>query len=166
MQWWTVLVLAAMPSGAIAGDPQGIWLTEGRDAAIAIGSCGGGEPPLCGRIVWLLNATDESGRPRRDGRNPDAGRQSRAICGLMVMSGLNPSGPNSWDGGTVYNPQDGRLYSGDIALLGDAKLRVRAYLAVPFFGQTQVWTRAERSAAGIVEYDCRYVRVPPAVKND
>jgi hypothetical protein len=53
-----------------------------------------------------------------------------------------------------------------MALLTDSTLRVRAYLDIPFFGQTQVWTRAERSAAGLVEYNCRYVRVPPAVRSE
>jgi hypothetical protein len=48
-----------------------------------------------------------------------------------------------------------------MALLADRRLRVRAYLGVPFLGEMQVWTRAERSAAGLMEYNCRYIRVPP-----
>jgi uncharacterized protein (DUF2147 family) len=166
-EWCAGLLVAAMPGGAFAADPQGVWLTEGRDAAVAITPCAGDDwLLLCGRIVWLQDATDESGRPRRDARNPDPARRSRPLCGLVVMGGLRPSGPDSWDGGSVYNPQDGRIYSGDMALLADTTLRVRAYLGVPFFGQTQVWTRAERSAAGIVEYNCRYVRVPPPARRE
>lgn len=153
--------LVTATGGALAADPLGVWLTEGRDAAVAIAPCGGDWLLLCGRIVWLKDATDESGRPRLDSRNPDPARRGRPICGLEVMGGLRPSDPDSWDGGSVYNPQDGRIYRGDMALLTDSTLRVRAYLGVPFFGQTQVWTRAERSAAGLVEYNCRYVRVPP-----
>jgi uncharacterized protein (DUF2147 family) len=161
------VLLVAATSAALAADPQGVWLTEGRDAAVAIAPCGGGDwLLLCGRIVWLKDATDESGGPRLDTRNPDPARQSRPICGLEVMGGLRPSGPDSWSGGSVYNPQDGRIYSGDMALLTDSTLRVRAYLGVPFFGQTQVWTRAERSAAGLVEYHCRYVRVPPPARRE
>jgi uncharacterized protein (DUF2147 family) len=158
------VLLVAATGGALAADPQGVWLTEDRDAAIAIAPCGGDWLLLCGRIVWLKDATDESGRPRLDSRNPDPARRGRPICGLVVMGGLRPAGPNSWDGGAVYNPQDGRIYSGDMALLADRTLRVRAYLGMPFFGQTQVWTRAERSAAGLVEYNCRYVRVPPPAR--
>ena len=161
---WCVgaLLLAALPVNALAGDPAGVWLTEGRDAAVAIGRCGGEfSLMVCGRIVWLQNATDESGQPRLDSRNPDPVGRSRPICGLVVMGGLTPSGPNSWAGGTVYNPQDGRIYSGDMTMLSGTTLRVRAYLGVPFFGETQIWTRAERTAAGIMEYNCRFVRVPP-----
>ena len=162
-----VLLATVMTSGALAADPKGVWLTEGRDAAVAIGPCGDGDwLLLCGRIVWLKDATGENGGPRLDTRNPDPARRSRPICGLVVMGGLKPAGPENWDGGSVYNPQDGRIYSGDMALLTDSTLRVRAYLGVPFFGQTQVWTRAERSAAGLVEYKCRYVRVPPPARSE
>jgi uncharacterized protein (DUF2147 family) len=162
-----VLLAAATTGTAFAADPQGVWLTEDRDAAVAIAPCGGGDwLLLCGRIVWLKDATEQNGMPRLDSRNPNPARRGRPICGLVVMGGLRPSGPDSWDGGSVYNPQDGRIYRGDMALLADTTLRVRAYLGVPFFGQTQVWTRAERSAAGLVEYNCRYVRVPPAVRSE
>jgi uncharacterized protein (DUF2147 family) len=160
---WCVgaLLGAAVHGNVYAGDPAGVWLTEGRDAAVAIGPCAKEVAVmLCGRIVWLQNATDESGRPRLDSRNPDQVDRSRPVCGLMVMGGLTPSGPNSWAGGTVYNPQDGRLYSADMTMLSSTTLRVRAYLGVPFFGQSQIWTRAERTAAGIMEYNCRFVRVP------
>ena len=74
------------------------------------------------------------------------------------------TGSDSWTGGTVYNPQDGRIYSGDMTMLSGTSLRVRAYLGVPFLGESQIWTRAERTAAGIMEYNCRFVRVPPVPK--
>jgi uncharacterized protein (DUF2147 family) len=159
-----VLTLS-LSSAASAADPQGVWLTEERDAAVAIAPCTGDyDGLLCGRIVWLKDATGENGLPRLDTRNPDPARRARSICGLLVMGGLRPSGPNSWDGGSVYNPQDGRIYSGDIELLANSTLRVRAYLGIPLLGKTQIWRRAERSAAGIMEYNCRYVRVPPAAQ--
>jgi uncharacterized protein (DUF2147 family) len=157
-----LVAVFAWGSPACAGDAQGVWLTEARDAAVLIARCAGEEDALtlCGRIVWLKDANDASGAPRVDTRNPDPSRRSRPICGLVVMRGLLPSGPDRWDDGSVYNPQDGRTYTGDMTLLTDRRLRVRAYLGIPFFGQTQIWTRAERSAAGLIEYNCRYIRVP------
>jgi uncharacterized protein (DUF2147 family) len=158
-----ILLAGAMPSGGSAAVvPEGVWLTEGRDAAVELTPCGS-EPLvlLCGRIVWLQNATDESGLPRVDSLNPEAARRSRPVCGLMVMGGLRAAAANHWDSGSIYNPQDGRIYSADVMVLSSTTLRVRAYLGVPFFGEMQVWTRAERSAAGITEYNCRFVRVPP-----
>jgi uncharacterized protein (DUF2147 family) len=158
-----ILLAGTMPSaGSAAPAPEGVWLTEGRDAAVELTPCGAGAwVLLCGRIVWLQNATDESGRPRVDGLNPEAERRSHPVCGLMVLGGLRAAAANHWDSGSIYNPQDGRIYSADVTVLSSTTLRVRAYLGVPFFGETQVWTRAERSAAGIMEYNCRFVRVPP-----
>lgn len=160
------MILIATSSWAQTANPQGVWLTEQRDAAVAIATCGDDQLlQLCGRIVWLKDATDALGRPRLDSRNPDPARRERPVCGLIVMSGLRPSGPGAWEGASVYNPQDGRIYSGDVALLADTTMRVRAYLGIPFFGTMQIWTRAERSTAGLIDYNCRYVRVPPTARS-
>lgn len=158
-----ILVLATLaPGWAFAADPQGVWLTGKKDAAVAVAPCRGNDwLLLCGRIVWLEDAIDASGQPRRDDNNPDPAKRDRPICGLVVLGGLRLSGPNAWDDGSVYNPQDGRLYSADMKLLADGTLRVRAYLGVPLFGESQIWTRADRSTAGRAKYACRAADVPP-----
>ena len=159
---WVLVLAALAPSWAFAADPQGVWLTGERDAAVAIAPCPGNDwLLLCGRIVWLEDAIDARGRPRRDDNNPNPARRDRPICGLVVLGGLRLSGPNTWDGGSVYNPQDGRTYSADLKLLADGALRVRAYLGVPLFGRSQIWTRADRSAAGRAKYACRAADMPP-----
>lgn len=145
------MVLAATSSTALAADPQGVWLTEDKDAALTITQCGG---QLCGRIIWLESATDRSGSPRLDHNNPDPAKQTQQICGLVVITGLKPSGPSTWDG-SVYNPQDGNTYSGTITVLSDATLKLRAYIGLPIFGKSQTWTRVDRPAASGIEYKCR-----------
>jgi len=122
-----ILVLAAMPTTAFAADPQGVWLTADKDAALTISNCGG---QLCGRIIWLESAADRSGSRRLDQNNPDPAKRTQRICGLVVISDLRPSGPNTWDG-YVYNPQDGKTYSGNITVLSDKALRLRAYTPPP-----------------------------------
>ena len=145
------LVLAAMSSTALAADLQGVWLTEDKDAALMITNCGG---QLCGRIIWLESATDRSGSLRLDQNNPDPAKQTQRVCGLVVISGLKPSGPDTWDG-SVYNPQDGQTYSGNITVLSDKALKVRAYIGLPIFGRSQTWTRVNSPAANDIEYNCR-----------
>ncbi len=145
------LVLTAMSSTALAADLQGVWLTEDKDAALTITNCGG---QLCGRIIWLESATDRSGSLRLDQNNPDPAKQTQRVCGLVVISGLKPSGPDTWDG-SVYNPQDGQTYSGNITVLSDKALKVRAYIGLPIFGRSQTWTRVNSPAANDVEYKCR-----------
>jgi uncharacterized protein (DUF2147 family) len=144
-----LLVLAA--TSALAADPRGVWLTEDKDAALTITECDG---QLCGRIIWLESATDRSGSPRRDQENPDPAKQRQRICGLVVITGLEPSGPDTWDG-SVYNPQDGKTYSGNITVLSDTTLKLRAYIGLPIFGKSQTWTRVNPAAASDIEYNCR-----------
>jgi uncharacterized protein (DUF2147 family) len=145
------LVLAATSCPALAADPQGVWLTEDKDAALRITRCDG---ELCGRIIWLQSATDRSGSPRLDRDNPDPAKQTQRICGLVVITDLKPSGPDKWDG-HVYNPQDGKTYSGNITVLSDTTLRIRAYIGLPIFGKSQTWTRVNSTAANDIEYSCR-----------
>jgi len=145
------LVLTAMSSTALAADLQGVWLTEDKDAALTITNCGG---QLCGRIIWLESATDRSGSLRLDQNNPDPAKQTQRVCGLVVISGLKPSGPDTWDG-SVYNPQDGQTYSGNITVVSDKALKVQAYIGLPIFGRSQTWTRVNSPAANDIKYNCR-----------
>src|SRR5512132_2512882 len=83
-----LLVFAAMSPKALAADPRGVWLTEDKDAVLTITKCG---DQLCGRIIWLESATDQSGSLRLDQNNPDPAKQTQRICGLVVISGLKPT---------------------------------------------------------------------------
>lgn len=145
------MAIAAIERPAHAADPRGTWLTQDKDAALTISSCGS---RLCGRVIWLEKTTDRRGALRRDKNNPDPGKQSQRICGLVVIKDLAPSGSDSW-AGTVYNPEDGQTYQGSITVLSDDALNVRAYVALPIFGRNETWTRATGSAADGLAYDCR-----------
>ena len=99
-------------------------------------------------------ARDQRGSLRLDQNNPDPAKQTQRICGLVVITGLNPTSPDTWDG-YVYNPQDGETYSGNITILSDKALKVRAYIGLPIFGRSQTWTRVNSPAANKIEYSCR-----------
>ena len=144
-------VALAVTTPAFGAGPQGVWLTEDRDAALTITDCG---PYLCGRIIWLENARDRTGSLRVDGNNPNPARQMERICGMVVINSLEPSGPDTWEG-RVYNPQDGNTYNGSITVLSDTTLRLRAYIGLPIFGKSQTWSRVDGPAADGLEYSCR-----------
>lgn len=148
------IAIAAIARPALAADPRGTWLTQDKDAALTISACGS---RLCGRVIWLENATDRRGALRRDKNNPDPGKQSQRICGLVVIKDLAPSGADSW-AGTVYNPEDGQTYQGSITVLSDDALKVRAYVALSIFGRNETWTRASGAAADGLAYNCRTPR--------
>lgn len=53
---WILAATLSLP--ALAADPRGTWLTQDKDAALTISTCG---VQLCGRIIWLGSATDRGG---------------------------------------------------------------------------------------------------------
>jgi len=117
-------------------------MMEDDVAAIEIFSC---RDALCGRIVWLSSPFDASGSPRRDVKNPVPAARSEPLCGLVVIEGMKRTAPDTWSGGSVYNPLDGRRYDGRLRLNTDETLDVRAYRGWAVFGQSETWMRVPDS---------------------
>ncbi len=86
----------AVPATAASttGSGAGAWVVVGTGAALEIFDCGG---LLCGRIAWLRKARDTAGRPVQDDENPDPAFRQRPLCGLTVLHGLRPAGPDRWN---------------------------------------------------------------------
>lgn len=120
--------------------PTGLWLVEDQHGVIDIAECGAGE--LCGRIVWFVPAPRDVGKPPFDGRNPDPALRGRPICGMVMMGGFKPAGEHEWSGGWIYDPESGDTYHARMALEADGRLRLRGYIGIPLFGETQLWTRS------------------------
>ncbi|NKB16490.1 MAG: DUF2147 domain-containing protein [Sphingomonadales bacterium] len=145
----------AMPEKAWAQAERGIngrWATHGFGSIVEIAPCtGDDEATLCGRIVWLWEPTDSEGRPRTDHENPDASLRTRSLVGVDIIRDLRQTAPGEWGDGAVYNPDDGRTYSGRIRLL-DGALALRG-CALKFICQTQTWRRPEDVFAAVRELD-------------
>ena len=98
----------AVPGAAVSAIvPEGAWFIDGTGAAVQIFDCSG---LLCGRIIWLEKARDTAGRLARDDKNPDPIFRQRPLCGLTVIQGLEPTGLDHWNSGSLYNPEDGQTY--------------------------------------------------------
>jgi uncharacterized protein (DUF2147 family) len=136
---------ALLTAGAAAADPaMGFWRVEGGDAVVEIAPCG---DSACGRIVWMAEPNAANGEPLRDANNPDAGLRGRAICGMEMVSGFARDGEGRWSGGEIYSPRNGKTYSANMTVEG-GRLRLRGYVGVPLFGETQVWTREAAAPGG------------------
>jgi len=98
---------------------------------------------LNARIVALREPLAPDGRVKTDIHNPDASKRSRAIIGMVFMTGFTPAGPGKWDHGTIYDPQSGKTYSCTMELEGANTLKVHGYVLVSAIGRTEVWTRGE-----------------------
>lgn len=125
---------AAVASPALAGDPTGLWQTPTNGGQVRISRCG---QALCGALVTSDHIRADPNR--RDVHNRDAAQRNRTLRNLPLLNGFT-GGPAEWRGGTVYNPEDGRTYSGSIRLTDDNTLRLQGCVVRPLC-RTQTWTR-------------------------
>ena len=57
------------------------------------------------------------------------------------MWGLRPESSDEWTGGSLYDPESGKIYSGKIALNPNGTLNLRGYIGISLFGRAEVWSR-------------------------
>lgn len=135
---FVTLPLALIAAHAVAAPvPEGVWSTPGGKAQIRVSACG---DALCATLAGLKKPNDRQGRPKVDKRNPDAAKRSAPVIGLALARNMRPVG-DGWAGG-VYNPDDGRTYSGTITIAGPDKLTLRG-CALRLLCKTQTLTRVK-----------------------
>lgn len=130
----------AATDAAQGATPVGVWLHANKRIRIEIVPCG---DRLCATIVWFRWPNDAQGLPLVDLKNADPALRGRPLLGLKVLYGLRRTAANSWEDGKVYNPDDGTDYQARMSIGKDGTLRIRAYLLLPLFGKTLVWTRVQ-----------------------
>jgi uncharacterized protein (DUF2147 family) len=130
---------------------MGTWLTEAGTAQIRIEPCADAKSgPVCGRIAQLINPKGPDGKVVApdsvvDSKNENASLRSRKMVGIPLLWGFKTtSDPNAFEGGQIYNGEDGKTYTANIGLQPDGKLRLRGYVGSPMFGKTQLWTRVSQ----------------------
>lgn len=140
-------LVIAMISAHAAGSEEilGVWNTEGKEAKIMIYRCG---EKYCGKIVWSKDpyyAPDSKegtpGTPVLDYNNPDPELRKTPIIGLQILYDFTFAGDNVWTGGKLYNPDDGKTYSGKMTLVSPNQLNLRGFIGISLLGRTTTWTR-------------------------
>jgi uncharacterized protein (DUF2147 family) len=146
---------AGASCGAAAEDAPGDellgqWYTEDDESKVEVIKTDG---KYFGTIIWLsepnYEADDaEAGRPKRDRENPDAAKRNDPVIGIQVLKNFHyVPGDQTWEGGTIYDPANGRTYKCVIRFKDDPKgvdgksLHVRGYIGIPTLGRTTVWYR-------------------------
>ena len=115
----------------------GLWKNE--DASFEVYEENG---KLNAKIISLREPLAPDGRQKTDIHNPDAGKHSRPILGMVFMTGFTPTGSGKWGNGTIYDPKSGNTYSCNMELQGTDTLKVRGYIGVSLIGRTETWKRA------------------------
>lgn len=116
-----VALLWAAMAPALASEATGVWLREDGKTKVRFAACGG--EALCGTIIWL-----------RD-------KDSPARLGQKVFFDMTPNGEGVW-AGSAFNPEDGKTYSGKIALNGGV-LRTSGCALGGLICKSFNWRRAE-----------------------
>jgi uncharacterized protein (DUF2147 family) len=105
-----------LPLPAAATEIFGIWARDGHPTdKLEFFDCGG---KLCAKGIF----------PMRDGSPPP-----------LVLRYAAKTGPNSWKG-DLYNPEDGKTYTGKISFDSPNQLTLSGCL-VAFLCQSETWTR-------------------------
>ncbi len=142
---FTVLFGTTFAHGAAGDAILGFWNTQDHDTRFEFYRCG---RQYCGKISYLRepnyspgDSDGLAGLPKLDTHNPDPLLRKRTLLGLPLIGGFRYVGDNSWEGGTIYDPEDGRKYSCKIWLDGKNRLELRGYLGFSLFGRTETWVR-------------------------
>ena len=135
-------LLPAIHADAASFPQEGRWITPDQAGIVEVAACGNS---LCGIIAWLKDPLGEDGRPAVDRSNPKAELRQRPLCGLQIMGGFKPAANGGWEDGWIYDPETGKTYTANVSMEG-ANLRLRGYVGIPLFGETQLWSRAPAGA--------------------
>ena len=88
-----------------------------------------------GKIIEKFTGPQDATCEKCEGSKKDA-----PIIGLVIIENIQKE-DDSFEGGTILDPESGDVYKCYLKLVNDNKLKVRGYLGVSLFGRTQYWLR-------------------------
>lgn len=126
-----LLVPAAVRAADKAPDDDfmGYWLSQGHDGVFLIGRCG---DTVCGHLVGL----------QYEGTDVPRDKNGKSECNLLMLTEFRPSSDDNgrWHG-KILDPDTGHIYQSQIWSPRKDVLKLRGYIGLPLFGETQTWTR-------------------------
>jgi uncharacterized protein (DUF2147 family) len=128
------VLFAALLAAPSADSVLGQWKTETRNGIVDIVHCGSS---ICGTLVTSdgIRANPQL----KDLNNKDEKLRGRPLKGVTMLQGFTQS-EGVWDGGTIYNAEDGRIYKARITPVDANTLKLRGCVFVPLC-KTQTWIR-------------------------
>ena len=135
---FTLLIFTQLAFAQNANDILGKWQSGHGNGQIQIYKKGN---LYYGKIVWLREPNHDTGKPKRDIKNPSQSLRSRPIVGLDVLHGFIYKNTGTWSDGKIYDPKSGNTYNCQMTLQNKNKLNIRAYFGISLLGKTETWTR-------------------------
>ncbi|MES2780905.1 MAG: DUF2147 domain-containing protein [Bacteroidota bacterium] len=131
--------IARQHSGA--DDIVGVWQVGSKEARVTIFKTGN---YYYGKISWLKNPNDDSGKPKTDIKNHDEQQRGKHVMGLLLLKSFEYNAhDNIWENGTIYDPKNGKTYSCKLTMTNMNTLEVRGYVGISMIGRTDIWTKVE-----------------------
>lgn len=135
-----MLNLVKAQTGEVAESDKiiGVWEVGSGKARVKITKYG---DKFGGKIVWLKEPNYPDGTKKVDKNNPDEAKRTTPLLGYNNLLGFSYKGKSEYDGGTIYDPENGSTYNCVISLEDDNTIKVRGYIGVQLFGRTDTWKR-------------------------
>ena len=93
-----------------------------------------------GKIMKLF---DESKKDNVcDVCDEDDPRYNQKVVGMKIIMKLKKTGANQWEGGTILDPNNGKVYKCKIEIDGE-NLKLRGFIGFSLIGRTQTWLPAK-----------------------
>lgn len=118
---------------------QGTWYNAEKTSKIQFYKQGN---KLFGKVVWLKEPL-ENGKPRIDKLNADSKLRTRPIMGLVFLTNFVADGPNAWEDGQIYDPNNGKTYSCKMTVTSPTTIDARGYIGISIIGRTTRFTKAD-----------------------
>ena len=97
-----------------------------------------------GKVVWMKNPNDGTGKPIKDKLNPQRNLREKAILGMINISGFEYNQYDEiWEEGIYYNPETGQTLKGIIKLSDNNTIELTGFLGFALSEVKMIWTRME-----------------------
>ena len=138
----------AQTDPAPASPVEGVWRTQ-LLSEVTIAACPEG---FCGSLSYIVvpegmlsGAEAEAAAAMApedffDHRNEDPALRSRPMLGLQILTLWQGKEPHIFDG-EIYNPEDGKTYSGFVEMIGPDTLRLNGCVLFNVVCRGEEWTR-------------------------
>ena len=117
----------------------GVWDTPKKDGKVKMYKAKSGK--LCGKLSWMEEPNNNDGTPKLDVNNPNESLRDKPVLNVVLFKHFVYKGDNTWEDGTVYDPQNGKTYSCILKLKDDNSLEVRGFIGFSLLGRTETFTR-------------------------
>jgi uncharacterized protein (DUF2147 family) len=116
----------------------GIWVPAKGTSQVRIFKATNGK--YYGKVEWIQTREKD----KLDVNNPDEKLRSKKVLGSMILKDFTYNNEKKrWEGGTVYDPDNGKTYDCYMWFSGDDnKMTLKGYvLGMKFIGRAEDWTR-------------------------